>query len=101
PKLGPLVPHQSRSEIIYHLQTIYIETDLLTVIFLSSYFTSLWSIIYLLSAVTSRAIAAIAPLARPARWLFDIKTKPLQSLGYVAGFIAGVATYAIVLVRSL
>jgi hypothetical protein len=64
-------------------------------LFYAGFFTSMWVCLYLVAGLASALLNRAHPVLKRMVWFFDIKTKPLQSIGYVAALIAGLATWVV------
>ena len=58
-------------------------------------FTPMWAFLFGASVIISNLLATYRWFLRSMVWFFDIKTKPIQSIGYVAGIICAVVTYIV------
>jgi hypothetical protein len=72
---------------------MHMRNDLFHGMFYAGFFTSFWALLYLLSAFVCRLLALSHTTLRGLVWFFDIKNKPLQCIGYVAGIFCAAITY--------
>jgi len=63
--------------------------------FYAGFFTSLWALLYLTSTIVARALLRLRTTLKRVVWFFDVRSKPLQCIGYIAGIIAGVTTWVV------
>lgn len=71
-----------------------------SVFFYSTLFTSVWVWLYAISIFTIRAANSAGPLFRWVMWFLDIDEKPIRSIGAIAGLIAAVGWWGIVLISG-
>jgi hypothetical protein len=67
-------------------------------IMLSTLFTSVWTILILLSTTV---VKLLTPLQRFTRWFFDVEKHPIEAIGIVTGALVIIASLAWSLVRAI
>ena len=63
----------------------------LTPLFLSTFVTSIWTVLLLLSTA---ALKLLAPVHRFSAWFFDVEHHPVQAIGIVAGTLVMIGSLA-------